>query len=91
MKVLLLNGSPNEKGCTYTALSEVARTLEEEGIEAEIMHIKKNCIMGCTGCGACSGNGNRCIFDGGIVNEVQMCIRDRVKLHLVKVVVMHFF
>lgn len=70
MKVLLLNGSPNEKGCTYTALSEVARTLEEEGIEAEIMHIKKNCIMGCTGCGACSGNGNRCIFDGGIVNEV---------------------
>ena len=70
MKVLLLNGSPNERGCTYTALSEVARTLEEEGIEAEIMHIKKNCIMGCTGCGACSGNGNRCIFDGGIVNEV---------------------
>ena len=25
MKVLLMNGSPNEKGCTYTALSEVAK------------------------------------------------------------------
>lgn len=23
MKVLMLNGSPNKKGCTYTALTEV--------------------------------------------------------------------
>ena len=33
MKVLLINGSPKEKGCTYTALCEVAKTLNEENIE----------------------------------------------------------
>lgn len=32
MKVLLVNGSPHEKGCTFTALSEAAKTLQEEGI-----------------------------------------------------------
>ena len=39
MKVLLLNGSPNAHGCTYTALSEVAKTLEENGVSAEIVHV----------------------------------------------------
>lgn len=38
MKVLLLNGSRREKGCTYTALSEVAQTLEKQGIQTEIIH-----------------------------------------------------
>lgn len=38
MKVLLLNGSPNEKGCTYTALQEVAATLEQQGIETELFY-----------------------------------------------------
>ena len=33
MKVLLVNGSPHEKGCTYTALTEVCKTLNEEGIK----------------------------------------------------------
>ena len=32
MKVILVNGSPHEKGCTYTALKEVASALEQEGI-----------------------------------------------------------
>lgn len=39
MKVLLINGSPNAKGCTFTALSEVAKTLQEGGIETEIVHV----------------------------------------------------
>lgn len=38
MKVILLNGSRREKGCTYTALSVVADTLKENGIDAEIIH-----------------------------------------------------
>lgn len=38
MKVILLNGSRREKGCTYTALSVVADTLRENGIDAEIIH-----------------------------------------------------
>ena len=53
MRVLLINGSPNEKGCTYTALKEIAKTLEAENVETEIIHIGKNCNMGCAGCGAC--------------------------------------
>ena len=36
MKVILVNGSPHEKGCTYTALAEVASALEQEGIETDI-------------------------------------------------------
>ena len=36
MKVILVNGSPHEKGCTYTALKEVASALEQEGIETDI-------------------------------------------------------
>ena len=38
MKALLINGSPHPKGCTYTALEELARTLEAEGIEVELLH-----------------------------------------------------
>lgn len=38
MKVILLNGSRREKGCTYTALSVIADTLKENGIDAEIIH-----------------------------------------------------
>ena len=32
MKVLLVNGSYHEKGCTYTALSEVAKALNANGV-----------------------------------------------------------
>ena len=37
MKALLINGSPHEKGCTYTALRELADTLEAEGIETVVL------------------------------------------------------
>lgn len=67
MKVLLLNGSPHEKGCTYRALKEVAGTLIKEGIEAEIVHIGNQAVHGCIGCGKCSASG-RCVFKGDPVN-----------------------
>lgn len=63
MKVLLVNGSPNAKGCTYTALSEIAKTLEEEGINTEIYHIGNQPISGCRGCGACTKLGHCVIND----------------------------
>lgn len=47
MKVLLVNGSPHEKGCTYTALEEVAKTLNAEGIETEIFQIGAKPMAGC--------------------------------------------
>lgn len=69
MKVLMINGSPNEKGCTYRALKEIADTLEKEGIASEIIHAGKKPIGGCLGCGGCAKQGNgRCIFDGDPVN-----------------------
>ena len=54
MKVLLVNGSPHEKGCTYTALQEVANTLNRQGIRVEIFQLGNRPISGCIGCGACA-------------------------------------
>ncbi|MGN1147532.1 MAG: flavodoxin family protein [Lachnospiraceae bacterium] len=67
MKVLLINGSPNEKGCTYTALCEVAETLESHQIETEIFWVGKAPLAGCMGCGGCGRTGS-CVFDDK-VNE----------------------
>lgn len=69
MKVLLLNGSSREKGCTYTALREVADTLEKEGIEWEIIYIGNKPGRDCIACGKCSELENACIFDDDLVNE----------------------
>ena len=67
MKVLLINGSPNAKRCTYTALMEVASTLETEGIETELVHVGHKDIRGCIGCRKCHTTG-KCVFDD-LVNE----------------------
>lgn len=53
MKVLLVNGSPHKEGCTYTALTEVAKELNNEGIETEIFWIKNKPIGGCIACLKC--------------------------------------
>lgn len=68
MKVLLVNGSPNKKGCTYTALTEVAKTLNAHDIETEIFWIKTKPITGCVACHKCRELG-KCTFDGDVVNE----------------------
>ena len=68
MKVLLLNGSSNLKGCTYTALEEIAKTLQEEGIDTEIFQIGAEPLRDCIGCGGCS-KGNGCVFRDDCVNE----------------------
>lgn len=67
-KVLLINGSPNEYGCTYTALKEIADTLAGDGIDWEILYFGKKPMAGCIACGKCSVSG-RCVFDDK-VNEV---------------------
>lgn len=69
MKALLVNGSPRAKGCTYTALTELAKPLEEEGIETEILHIGSKEIRGCIACRKCHSTGSgKCVFDD-IINE----------------------
>lgn len=62
MKVLLINGSPNENGCTYTALKEIADTLGEEGVQSEIYQLGKKPVAGCIACGNCRRTG-KCIWD----------------------------
>jgi multimeric flavodoxin WrbA len=62
MKVILVNGSPHKKGCTHTALNEVAKTLNKEGIETEIFWIGIKPLAGCTACKSCARTG-RCMFD----------------------------
>lgn len=67
MKVLLFNGSPHKDGCVFTALNEIKKTLQEEGIESEIYHIGTKTISGCRACRACAKLG-KCVIDDG-VNE----------------------
>ena len=67
MKVLLINSSAHEKGCTYRALSEVAVSLNKEGIETEIVQLKDP-INDCIGCGACKKTGE-CVIKDDMVND----------------------
>lgn len=67
-KILLINGSPNEHGCIFTALSEVADTLNKNGVETELLYLGKKPVAGCIACGKCRETG-RCVFDDK-VNEV---------------------
>lgn len=70
MKVLLINGS-SRKECTYTALSKVAESLNEEGIETEIINLGGTPVRDCIGCNMCAKNGNaRCVFNDDIVNTI---------------------
>ena len=68
MKVIILNGSPKANGNTYIALNEVKKTLEQDGVEAEIIHVGNKDISGCKGCLYCKDNG-KCIKND-IVNEI---------------------
>ncbi|MDO5582076.1 MAG: flavodoxin family protein [Planctomycetia bacterium] len=70
MKVLLINGSPHTHGCTFTALREVEKILNQEGISTEIVQIGTEQISGCIGCGSCLKTG-KCIFDTDPVNELR--------------------
>lgn len=68
MKVLLVNGSPNRTGCTYTALTEIADTLQKEGVESEIFWIGNKPIAGCIACHSCERTG-RCFVKNDQVEE----------------------
>lgn len=66
-KVLLINGSPREHGCTATALEEMISVFREEGIETEIVSVGKKAVRGCIACRSCFQTG-KCVFDD-FVNE----------------------
>ena len=67
-KVILLNGSAHQHGCTATALDEMIKVFEAEGVETELIQVGAKEIRGCIGCNKCFEAG-KCTFDD-LVNEV---------------------
>lgn len=67
-KVLLLNGSAHQHGCTAAALDEMIKVFETEGIETELIQAGTKAVRGCIGCGSCEKTG-KCVFDD-LVNEI---------------------
>lgn len=61
VKVLMINGSPNEYGCTYTALQELEKTLEKHDVGTEILYLGKKPIAGCLACSVCKKTG-KCVW-----------------------------
>ena len=70
MNVLLINGSPHKDGCTNAALAEMAKALNESGIETTIFHLGSAPVGGCVGCGGCGKKGE-CVFGGPVVEFVR--------------------
>jgi len=75
MKVLMLNGSPHEHGCTDSALREVAGALKADGVESEIIWLGTGPQQDCVACCSCRKTG-RCVFDdiaNTIIEKAQEC------------------
>ena len=70
MKVLMINGSPRQKGNTSTALDEIARQLEKHGIDSETVWIGNKPVRGCIACNTCKGKPGACVFDDDICNGI---------------------
>ena len=77
MKVLLINGSPRERGNTFTALNEVATTLNAEGIQTEIISIGKKAVQGCIACGMCGRTG-KCTFNDDLYYRVLRTVSEGI-------------
>jgi len=69
MKVLLINGSPRKAGNTYLALNEIAKSLEQAGIETELVQLGTHPVRSCIACNSCVKEG-RCVFNDDLCNEV---------------------
>ena len=78
MKVVLVNGSPNANGCTFTGLAIIKEQLAKHGVDSEIFQVGKNPIIGCTACRTCKQEGKtgKCAFDNDMVNAVGQALRE---------------
>ena len=71
MKVLMINGSANVQGCTYTALKEIEKELNAQNIETEIVSLGNKPIRDCMGCCSCRNTAsNKCVFEDDIINSI---------------------
>ena len=75
MKVVMINGSPNAKGCTDRALREMEAVFRNEGIDVEYFHVGNKAVRGCVACGRCRETG-RCVFDNDPVNEIAAAFKE---------------
>lgn len=69
MKVLLINGSPHEKGCVYTDLMIIAGQLEKHGVDWELFQIGTGAVHGCASCRQCRRLG-KCVYDDDPCNTL---------------------
>ena len=69
MKVMMINGSTHEHGCTYTALSELAKVFHEEGVETELLWLGAGPVQDCIACAYCSTAG-KCVYDNDAANRI---------------------
>lgn len=76
MKVLMINGSPRQKGNTSIALAEIARQLEKLGIESEIVWIGNKPLRGCIACNTCKEKPGACVFDDDVCNGISAKMND---------------
>ena len=70
MKVLLVNGSSRQNGCTNAALCQVERALQEEGIETEMFFVGNEALPDCIACRKCRETG-RCVFNDAVNDFVE--------------------
>ena len=70
MKVLIINGSPRQKGNTSIALAEIAKQLEKLGIESEIVWIGNKPVRGCIACNTCKDKPGACVFGDDVCNGI---------------------
>lgn len=76
MKVLIINGSPRQKGNTALALEEIARQLEKRGIDSEIAWIGNRPVRGCIACNSCKGKPGACVFEDDVCNAFSAKMND---------------
>ena len=76
MKVLMINGSPRQKGNTSIALNQIAEQLGKHGIESEIVWIGNKPIRGCVACRTCKDNPGACVFDDDVCNRISARMND---------------
>ena len=77
MNVLLINGSPRDNGNTATALAEVAKVLNEEGISTKTINIGKKAVQGCIACGMC-GRIGYCTFKDDLYYSIWRAVKDGI-------------
>lgn len=75
MKVLLINGSPHEHGCTDAALKIIADELASQGIESSVFWIGTGAVHTCMGCGYCRKAG-KCVYNDDVVNALGELVKD---------------